>query len=84
MRLEETLRELARETRNEPGSLVYEVHRSASERDEYLVYEIWRSQAHLDAHMKGAALEAFLQKVTELVNGAYNLRLFEPVDIARA
>lgn len=81
--LEEALGNLAQESRNEPGSLIYEVHRSASDRDEYFLYQIWRSQTDLEAHMKAVAMLAFLGKEPELVNGAVNLCLFTPVDIIR-
>ena len=81
--LEEALKELAQEARKEPGSIAYELHRSASEPDEYLVYEMWRSKGDLDAHMKAAVVQAFLARVLEFVDGASNLRLFTPVDIGR-
>ena len=82
-KLEEALRELAQETRNETGSLVYEVHHSTSDSDEYLIYGIWRSKADLDAHMETGAVQVFLGKVPTLVNGGFNLRLFTPVDVVR-
>ena len=81
--LEEALRKMAQDARKEPGSLVYEVHHSTSDSDEYCVYGIWRNQTDLDMHMKAAAVQDFLTKVPELVNGALNLRLFTPVDVAR-
>ena len=82
-KLEQALRELAQESRDEPGNLVYEVHRSASDSDEYLLYGIWRSQTDLEAHMNAAAIQAFLGKEPEIINGAFNLRLFTPVDTDR-
>ncbi len=82
--LEEVLKQLARESRNEPGNIVYELHQSASDGDEYFLYGIWRSQKDLEAHMKAAGIQAFLEKESEIVNGALNLRLFTPVDIVRA
>jgi quinol monooxygenase YgiN len=81
--LEAALRELAQEARNETGSLVYEVHQSTSDSDEYLIYGIWRSKADLDAHMETGAIQVFLGKVPTLVNGGFNLRLFTPVDVVR-
>ena len=81
--LEQGLRDLAQESRKEPGSLVYEVHHSKSDPGEYLIYQIWRSQADLDAHMKTGAIQAFLGKVPVLVTDGFNLRLFTPVDIVR-
>jgi quinol monooxygenase YgiN len=82
-KLEEALRKLAKGARDEPGSLVYEVHHSTSDNDEYCMYGIWRSQSDLDAHMKAAASQEFLEKVPELLNGGLNLRLFSPVDALR-
>lgn len=81
--LEDALRKLAQEARKEPGSLVYEVHNSTSDSDEYCVYGIWRNQTDLDMHMKAVATQDFLGTVPELVDGALNLRLFTPVDVVR-
>ena len=81
--LEQELRKLARSSRSEPGNLIYEVHRSESDRNEYFLYGIWRSQEDLEAHMKAGAMQAFLGVESELVNGALNFRLFTPVDTVR-
>jgi quinol monooxygenase YgiN len=81
--LEGALRELAQQARGEPGNLVYEVHRSASESDEYLVFGIWRTRADLEAYIKAPAIHAFFREVPKFVDGAINLRLFRPVDIVR-
>ncbi len=78
------LKELAKGTREEPGSLVYEVHRSKSDSDQFFVYEIWNSQAYLDAHMKGLGIQSFISKVGELVSGDLDLRAYLPVDVVRA
>lgn len=82
-KLEEALKEVAKQTRQEPGSLVYEVHRSKADENQFLVYELWRSQADLDTHMKAAAITAFVAKVPELVDGGVDMRQFTPVDLVR-
>lgn len=82
-KLEEALKELAHQARDETGILIYEVHRSVSDSDEYLLYGIWQSQADLEMHLKAPAIQTFLGKQPGLVNGAFNLRLFTPVDVDR-
>lgn len=81
--LQEALRELATGTRKEPGSLIYEVHRSGSDAGQFFVYEIWNSQSDLDAHLKGAAIAAFVAHVPEFVDGDVDMRTFTPVDVVR-
>ena len=83
VKLEEELRKLARSSRSEPGSLIYEVHQSASDRSEFFLYGIWRSQEDLEAHMKAGAIQEFLGSASELVDGALNFRLFAPIDVVR-
>ena len=83
VKLEDALKLLARESRNEPGNIVYEVHQSASDNSEYFLYGIWRSKEDLEAHMKAAAIQAFLERDSKMTNGALNLRLFTLVDIVR-
>ena len=44
------LRELARQTRQEPGNLVYNAHRSLEDPQRFLIYELYRDEAALEAH----------------------------------
>ena len=83
VKLEEALKQLAQESRNEPGNIVYEVHQSVSDHGDYFLYGIWRNREDLEAHMKAAAFQAFLERDSKMSNGALNLRLFRPVDTVR-
>jgi quinol monooxygenase YgiN len=44
------LRRLQEETRKEPGTVLYIVHRSTEDPRQFLIYEQYRSQADLEAH----------------------------------
>lgn len=80
--LEGALKKMAQQAHKEPGNLAYELHYSASERDEYLVFGIGRIRADLEAYINAPAVQAFFREVPQFVDGAVNLRLFHPVDVA--
>jgi quinol monooxygenase YgiN len=44
------LRRLQEETRKEPGTVLYIVHRSTEDPRQFLIYEQYRSQADFDSH----------------------------------
>lgn len=46
------MRELAENTRLEPGCIGYYVVQSQENTQEHTLFEFWRSQGDLDAHMK--------------------------------
>jgi quinol monooxygenase YgiN len=45
------LRRLQEETRKEPGTVLYIVHRSTEDPRQFLIYEQYRSQADFDSHL---------------------------------
>ena len=45
------LRRLQEETRKEPGTILYIVHRSTEDPRQFLIYEQYRSQADFDSHL---------------------------------
>lgn len=46
----EHLRALVRETRLEPGNLIYNAHRSLADPRRFLIYELYRDEAALESH----------------------------------
>lgn len=81
-KLEEALREVVQGTREEPGCLVFDLHRSPSDKHQFLIFEIWNNKTDLEAHLRAALLQDFLGKATELIDGTPDMHLFEPLDVA--
>jgi autoinducer 2-degrading protein len=70
------LRQLAAETRKEPGNLLYLAHRSLEDPRKFLIYEQYRSPAALEAHRAKDYFRRYsvqgLQKIAEShVTGTY-------------
>jgi quinol monooxygenase YgiN len=80
--LEGALKKMAQQAHREPGNVAYELHHSASELEEYLVFAIWRSRADLEAYINAPVVQTFFREVPQFVDGAVNLHLFHPVDVA--
>lgn len=55
----ELFRQLAAETRREPGCRLYEVHRSTTDPLQYFLYEQYDDQAALDAHRAAPHFEKY-------------------------
>ncbi|MFL6231628.1 MAG: putative quinol monooxygenase [Thermoanaerobaculia bacterium] len=70
------LRKLAAETRKEPGSVLYLIHRSIEDPRKFLIYEQYRSQADLETHLAKEYFQRYsvngLRKIAESrVAGTY-------------
>lgn len=63
-------------SRNEPGCMSYDVHRSIDDADLWMVYENWRSAADLEAHFALPHMQAFVGKLPALLAGDLDLRSF--------
>jgi len=70
---------LQSESRQEPGCLMYVVHRGQEDRSRFFVYEQYRDQAALEAHRNTAHFKQYargeLAKLGERVEG----NLYEPI-----
>ena len=64
-------------TRKEAGCLNYDLHASPGEPALFLFHENWTSQAHLDAHLQSAHVQALLPRVDELCTGFPQITLWE-------
>ncbi len=51
----------------EPGNIVFGVHRSTVNPDEFWLYETWESEAAVDAHESGEAFKAYKEAIRPLV-----------------
>jgi quinol monooxygenase YgiN len=68
-------------TRSEPGCISYEFHTVENKPGTFIAYEQWISQEALDAHVKTAPLQAFIQRSSELLQAPFEsgLRLLHPL-----
>ena len=66
-------------TRKEAGCLNYDVHQSVDDPAKFLFHENWTSQAHLDAHLQSAHVQALLLRVDELCTGFPQITLWEKI-----
>ncbi len=53
------LRHLQEESRKEPGTVLYIVHRSTEDPRQFLIYEQYRSQADLESHRASAHFQRY-------------------------
>jgi quinol monooxygenase YgiN len=74
--LGEVLLSLVAPTREEVGSIRYDVLQAVDDPDLWLVREEWRSRADFDRHMATSHVVGFLARVSELCAGEIDLRFF--------
>jgi len=53
----------------EKGNIVFAIHRSTENPDEFWIYETWESQEAVDAHESSARFEEYKSKLRPLVEG---------------
>ena len=63
----EGLLALLGETRAEPGSVDYFIHRDNDDPCLWILYENWRSRADLDAHLAQPYTRAFMARFPEIL-----------------
>lgn len=69
-RLRDVLVAMVAPTNREAGCVVYNLHEHPGEDGPtFSFYEVWLSQAALDAHMKTAHVQGFINRLDELVEG---------------
>lgn len=66
-------------TRTEAGCLNYDLHQSHDDPALFLFYENWTSQAHLDAHLQTAHIQAVLARAEELLAEPPEIKFFRMV-----
>lgn len=65
--LEAALLELTEETRREQGCLRYDLHVGVDDPDVFVFYETWTDRDAIDRHNASPHIEAFLERLPELV-----------------
>jgi quinol monooxygenase YgiN len=66
-------------TRQEPGAVTYDLHRSIDDPALWFVYEIYRSEEAVAAHMATPYLQSFLAAGAELLDRPGEIRKFAMV-----
>lgn len=73
------LQALVAPTREEPGCINYDLHRSNEEPALWMLHENWRSRRDLEQHFETPYLKDFLGSAEELLAEEMDLRFFSPV-----
>lgn len=73
--LERAMKELVSATRQEPGCIQYDLHRSNEGPCIFVFYETWESKALWEAHMAGAAIEAFRAAAGQMIESGEVLQM---------
>lgn len=64
-------------TREEPGTLVYRLHRSRRDSSTFLFYERYVDAAAFDRHGKSTAMQVLFKTLTPLLDGAPSIELYD-------
>ena len=66
--------------REEPGTLVYVMHRSRKDPTIFAFYERYEDAAAFDRHGKSAAMQSLFRELTPLLDGAPAIELCDELD----
>ena len=66
-------------TRKEKGNKAYSLNRSTKIPSEYVLYERWENFAALQAHMKAPHISALLAEISDMLDGAPEVKVFIPI-----
>ncbi len=66
----------------EPGNIVFAVHRSVDDPNEFWLYETWESEETVEPHESGEAFEDYMKRLRPPVEGASVVRgNTTPIDV---
>ena len=71
------LRQLATNSRKEPGATRFEVFQQTSRPNHFTVVEIWKDQNAYDAHITAAHTKKFREQLTPMSGALYDERLYK-------
>lgn len=70
--------DVIRESRREPGLIIYNLHQSSNEPQQFVFYELFQTQRDLNYHRNAPHVKAFLKKVEQiLIPGQFILTEFQ-------
>jgi quinol monooxygenase YgiN len=73
------LEELVMASRNDPGVIVYDLHRSTADPAVWFIYERYESQEDLNKHRENPVLRRFLTDAATLLDGKLDGRTFRVI-----
>ena len=65
---------------NEPGNLMYRVHRT-EDPQVFVAVERYRDQAAIDAHVNSQHVKAIMPRLQEMLDGEPEVAMYEEVEI---
>jgi quinol monooxygenase YgiN len=77
-KLEAAFAKAIKSTRQEKGSLVYDLDRDPQKPGHYVIYEKWKDLPSLEAHLKADYITSLLAQLHELTSGAPDLQILVP------
>lgn len=73
------LRELVTASRSDPGVIIYDLHRSATDPALWFLYERYESQEHFNRHRENPVLRRFVADTATLLDGSLDVRTFNVI-----
>lgn len=80
--LESVLSGLANVAREEPGNVIYAVHRQQDDRNAFVLYELYRDRAAWESHLAIEAVQRALQQFEILLAAAPRIVCCDTVALA--
>lgn len=77
--LEDVLKSSIADVQNEEGTVMYTLHKSATDPGQFLFYEQYRDQDALNFHSTTPYFKAFGAKMKELLDGKPQIAVFQDI-----
>jgi quinol monooxygenase YgiN len=78
------LRQLADDSRKDPGALRFEVLQRTAPSNQFMILEIWKDQQALDAHAAAAHTKQFRDKIAPMLIAPVDDRFLLPITVGPA
>ncbi len=76
---EQEFRKLALKVRDEPGTIVYVLHRAIDDPTKFFVYEKYKDQEALGQHSSTAHFQEFFKAITPILSGGPEIGLYHEI-----
>jgi quinol monooxygenase YgiN len=77
----DAIRMVTAPTRDEPGCIEYELHRSTEDSTKFAMIETWKDRAALDAHLQTPHIQALFARSAAVLAGPVEIHTFTKVEI---
>ena len=78
--LEKALRDVAKPTRAQPGSVAFSLHRSIENPAVIIGFERWSSKEHHNQHLQGAHVQKLMSAMSNIVAEPPQITSYEVID----